>query len=168
MYPVCAPVSVRRDTIFTNILIDALLYVSNGSLLCRSVLPTCSAPQQTVSTTRSTTTRRTENAFERRRLPASACLFSLESGVVLSRTLVRMTLVQSSQTSTKHDAMVWFKLKIDTNVPFSERVAIANISFQSNRKQICWRAKHTRPYRWATTSIGKNISSSSSGSISTY
>ena len=32
-----------------------------------------------------TTTRRTENALENRRLPASACLFSLQPGVALSR-----------------------------------------------------------------------------------
>ena len=41
-----------------------------------------------------TTTRRTENAFEERRLPASACLFSLESGVALSRALLMTTPVQ--------------------------------------------------------------------------
>ena len=38
-----------------------------------------------------TTTRRTENVFEKIRLPASACLFSLESGVALSRTVLRTT-----------------------------------------------------------------------------
>ena len=40
------------------------------------------------------TTRRTEKVFEKRRLPASACLFSLESGVALSRTVLRTTRVQ--------------------------------------------------------------------------
>ena len=63
-------------------------YVYNGSLWCSSVLPTYSAPQQTVNTTRSTTMRRKESMFEKRRLPASACLFSLELGVALSRTVV--------------------------------------------------------------------------------
>ena len=41
-----------------------------------------------------TTTRRTENILEKRRLLASAYLFSLESGVALSRTVLRTTPVQ--------------------------------------------------------------------------
>ena len=41
-----------------------------------------------------TTMRRTENVFEKIRLPASACLFSLESGVALSRTVLRTTPVK--------------------------------------------------------------------------
>ena len=41
-----------------------------------------------------TTTRRTENAFEKRRLPASDCLFYLQSGVGLSRTALRTTPIQ--------------------------------------------------------------------------
>ena len=52
-----------------------------------------------------TTTRHTENAFEKRRLPASACLFTLEYGVELSRTTVSRTMpIQPSQTPiTSHD-----------------------------------------------------------------
>ena len=37
-----------------------------------------------------------KNAFERGRLPASACLRSLESGVALSRTVMRTMLTQPS------------------------------------------------------------------------
>ena len=119
----------------TTILIDAIMYVNNSSLLSRSVLPTYSAPQQIVSTTRSTKTRRKENIFEKRRLPASACLFSLESGVELSRTAVRTTLIQPSQTPTTHDAMTWFKLTMNTDVSFSERPVIANISSAHRSKR---------------------------------
>ena len=46
-----APVNVRPHTSCTNILIDAIFYVNNGSL-CRSVLSTYFAPQQTVSLVR--------------------------------------------------------------------------------------------------------------------
>ena len=35
--------------------------------------------------------------FRKRRLPASACLFSLESGVALSRTVLRTTPVQQAK-----------------------------------------------------------------------
>ena len=77
------------------------------------------------------TTRRTENAFEKRRLPASACvcLFSLESGVALSRTVLRTTLIQPGQTPTTQDINMHVKLKIVTLLSFSERLAIANLSF---------------------------------------
>ena len=44
-----------------------------------------------------TTTLRTENALEKRRLPASACLFSFQSGMALSRTLLRTTAVQQAK-----------------------------------------------------------------------
>ena len=44
-----APVKVRRYTSCTNVLTDTIVYVNNGSL-CRSVIPTHSAPQQIVST----------------------------------------------------------------------------------------------------------------------
>ena len=41
------PTNVRRHTRCTNIVIDAMFYVNNGSL-CRSILPTFSSPQQTM------------------------------------------------------------------------------------------------------------------------
>ena len=47
-----------------------------------------------------TTTCRRENAFENRRLPASACLFSLQPGVALSRTVLRTTDIPVVQTFT--------------------------------------------------------------------
>ena len=73
-----------------------------------------------------TTTRRTENVFEKRRLRASACLFSLESGVALSRTVLRTTPVQ---TPTTHYTNTCVKLTIVTHLSFSERIAIANLSY---------------------------------------
>ena len=44
-----------------------------------------------------TTTRRTENAFEKRRLPASVCLFSLQPCMALFRTVLRTTTIQQAR-----------------------------------------------------------------------
>ena len=78
-----------------------------------------------------TTTLRTENAFEKRRRPASACLFSVFF------TIRRGTLhyiieddgSSTSQTPTTHDTNTCVKLTIVTDLSFSERIAIANLSF---------------------------------------
>ena len=76
----------------------------------------------------STTTRRTENAFERRRQSASACLFSSLSGVALSRTVVG-TIIQPSQTPTTHGNNTRLELTIITIPSFSERLAIDVLSY---------------------------------------
>ena len=60
-----------------------------------------------------TTTRRTENAFEKRRLPASVCLFSLESGVALSRTVLGTTPVQQAK-HRPHMALNYVKAAVNT------------------------------------------------------
>ena len=80
----------RRDV---KILSDRLLRIKNPAehFCCTYVdRPSRSADEQF----HYTTTRRIENVFEKRRLAASACLFSLESGVALSRTVLRTTSVQ--------------------------------------------------------------------------
>ena len=78
----------------------------------------------------STTTRRTENAFEKRRLPASACLFSLEpyACVALSRTVVRTTLLQPNQTPITYGTNTGVELTVVTIPSISECLAIANLS----------------------------------------
>ena len=76
-----------------------------------------------------TTMRRTENVFEKRRLPASACLFPLESGVALSRTVFEDDASTISQPPTTHYTNNCVKLTIVTHLSFSERIAIANLSF---------------------------------------
>ena len=74
-----------------------------------------------------TTTRRTENAFEKRRLPASVSLFSLESGVALSRIVLGTTPVQQAKHQ-PHITPAPAELTIVTRLSFSERIAIANLS----------------------------------------
>ena len=76
----------------------------------------------------STTTRHTDNAFEKRRLPALVGLFPLESGVALSRTVVEMTLIQTRQAPTTHDTNTRVKLTILTILSISECLVIANLS----------------------------------------
>ena len=63
-----------------------------------------------------------------KRLPASACLFSLESGEALSRTVVRTALIQPSEKPTTHDTNTRVELTIVTILSISERLAIANVS----------------------------------------
>ena len=58
---------------------------------------------------------------------ASAGLFSLESGVALSRTVVE-ALIQSNQTPTTYDTNARVKLTIVTTLSFTKRLAIANLS----------------------------------------
>ena len=78
-------------------------------------------------------TRRTENAFEKKkRLPASACLFSFESGVMaLSRKIVGTALIQPRQTPTTHDTnkrVNKLTILLVTIVSISEEcLAIANL-----------------------------------------
>ena len=67
------------------------------------------------------------NAPTKRRLLASARLFSLESGVALSRTVVGTTFIQPSQTPTPNDTNTRVKLTIVTFLSFSERLTIANL-----------------------------------------
>ena len=73
-----------------KILSDRLLRIKNSAEHSRCTYvdrPPRSADEQF----NYTATRRTENVFEKRRLPGSACLFSLESGVALSRAVLRTT-----------------------------------------------------------------------------
>ena len=74
------------------------------------------------------TTHRTENAFEKKRLPVSACLFPLESTWHFPYS-VEDDASTISQTSTTHYTNTCVKLTIVTHLSFSERVAIANLSF---------------------------------------
>ena len=107
-----------------------ILYVNNGSSF-RSVLPTYYATQQTVSIDTLHNNAPHKNGLREK---TTACvslfsLFSIESGVPVSRTMVETTPIQSSQTPTTYDAMMWFELKIVTNISFSERLAIANVQY---------------------------------------
>ena len=99
----------------TNILIDSILYANDVSL-CRSVLPTYSAPWQTVSTDTLHS-----NAPHRK-----------GPGMALSRTSVGTTFLQPSETPTTHHAITRLKLTIliliVTMASFSERLQIANTS----------------------------------------
>ena len=78
-----------------------------------------------------TTTRPTENAFEEDELPASVCLFFLQPGVALSRTVLRTTPIQHQPhitPTTHYTNNTCVKLTIVTRLSFSERIAIANLS----------------------------------------
>ena len=82
-------------------------------------------------------------------MPASACLFSLESGVALLCVLsfhlfwtsdytfrfipwsVKTTPIQQSQTTATYDTNTRVKLTIVTVLPISKGLAIANLSFNN-------------------------------------
>ena len=80
-----------------------------------------------------TTMRRTENAFEKIRLPAAACSFSLQPSVALSRTVLRKTPITIPTT---HYPNTCVKLTIVTHLSFSERIAIANLSFSHHVRRL--------------------------------
>ena len=68
-------------------------------------------------------------ASEKKRLPASACLFSLESGVAFSRTVLGTTPVQQAYHQPHITPNTCVKLTIVTHLSFSERIAISNLFY---------------------------------------
>ena len=77
------------------------------------------------------TTRRTENAFEKRRLPACVSLFvffTVRRGTFPYS--IEDDAYTTSQTPTTHYTNTWVKLTIVTHPSFSERIAIANLSLE--------------------------------------
>ena len=76
-----------------------------------------------------TTTRSRENAFEKRRLPASDVLLTLQSAVALFAYKIEDDASTKSQTPTTYYTNTCIKLTIITYLSFSERIAIANLSF---------------------------------------
>ena len=76
-----------------------------------------------------TTTRRRENALKKRRVPASDFLLTLQSAVALSAYKIEDDASNTSQTLTTYYTNTCVKLTMITYLSFSERIAIANLSF---------------------------------------
>ena len=81
--------------------------------------------------------------LRKRRLPASACLFSFLSGVALSRTVLRTTRVQYAKHQPYITPNTCVKMTmIVTHLSFSERIAIATLSYCL----FIWRPYHQLDY----------------------